>query len=164
MKLIFRFLAFSLLLVLVACGGSLQKNESNSNVQEPQKSTAHSFNNGTFCSRIVYFNPNTNTRSEYFLTAHVENQTLVRVDFNEESWLDGDHFTPPSVTEDGSANFVSDKGYHYSVQLLEDETICQNSHQLDRQCKGKTKSGERCKHHTANENGYCHQHQSQAGN
>ena len=163
MKLIFRFLAATFFLALVACGNSSTKNENNSTVQEQQKQASSSFSNGSFCSRVVYYNPNTNTRSEYFLTAHVENQTLVRVDFNEESWLDGDHFTPPAVGADGSANFVSDKGYHYSVQLLEDESICQNGRQLDRQCKGKTKSGERCKHHTANENGYCHQHQSQAG-
>lgn len=162
MKLIFRFLAFSLILMISACGGGSTKNDSNTQ-EQPQKSAAPNFTNGTFCSRVVYFNPNTNTRSEYFLSAHVENNILARVDFNEESWLDGDHFTPPAVAQDGSANFVSDKGYHYSVQLLEDESICQNSHQLDRQCKGKTKSGERCKHHTANENGYCHQHQTQAG-
>ena len=162
MKLILRFLAFLLIFTIMACGSNKPKGDSNTQ-EELQKSSATNFSNGTFCSRIVYFNPNTNARSEYFLTAHVENNLLVSVDFNEESWLDGDHFTPPSVSQDGSINFVSEKGFHYSVQLLEDESICLNSHQLDRQCKGKTKSGKRCKHHTANEDGFCNQHQSQAG-
>ena len=39
------------------------------------------------------------------------------IHFPNGGWLDDSHFKPPTI-DNGKAKFVSDRGYHYSIKIL----------------------------------------------
>lgn len=71
---------------------------------------------GTYCAEVEYYNPSTGTRNTYDLDVEVESGELTVIHWPNSGWLDSSHFSPEDIT-DGECEFVSDKGYRYTVTL-----------------------------------------------
>lgn len=95
-------------IVLFGC-----KNSSNSGNSEDEEN----YPDGTYCSDVTYYNPNTGTENTYRLNVDVENNELVKIHWNNGGWLDESHFTPKQLDNSGYCSFTSDKGYEYKVQI-----------------------------------------------
>lgn len=78
----------------------------------------YGYSDGTYTAEVDYYNPDTGTSSTYTLDVDVENNELVKIHWNNGGWLDDTHFTPVDIS-DGDASFTSDRGYEYTVRLLE---------------------------------------------
>lgn len=78
---------------------------------------------GTYCAKIKYYNPNTEKESTYYLPVTVAENKLVKIHWSNGGWLDETHFKPPKV-RNKSASFTSDKGYDYEVKILNKDDKC----------------------------------------
>lgn len=76
------------------------------------------YEDGTYEAKIEYYNPKTGTYSTYTLDVEVENDELVKIYWNNGGWLDESHFYATDIST-GTASFTSDRGYEYTVTLLE---------------------------------------------
>lgn len=76
------------------------------------------YEDGTYCADIEYYNPRTGTTSDYTLTIEIEDHRLIRIEWPNGGWLDESHFSDVEISEDGEANFESDRGYEYTVQIV----------------------------------------------
>lgn len=76
------------------------------------------YEDGTYCADIEYYNPRTGTTSDYTLTIEIEDNRLIRIDWPNGGWLDESHFSDVEITEDGEANFESDRGYEYTLRIV----------------------------------------------
>lgn len=119
------------------------------------------YSDDTYCAEVQYHNPNTGTQSSYTLTVKVESNEIVEVDFPNGGKLDSDNFSNAVVDGNGHSTFTSDKGYEYEVQIIGQSEGCFNNVPMVKQCKGKIKNGNRCRHMTDNPNQLCWQHQNQ---
>jgi hypothetical protein len=77
----------------------------------------YGYDNGKYCAEIEYYNYKTERHSSYELTVEVADNELIRIDWPNGGWLDESHFTPEKLDEDGTVNFLSDKGYQYTVTI-----------------------------------------------
>ncbi|MBS7786182.1 hypothetical protein KIH23_02640 [Flavobacterium sp. CYK-55] len=73
---------------------------------------------GTYCSEVEYYNPNTGTRNTYDLDVEVEDGELTVIHWPNGGWLDETHFYPEDITS-GQCEFTSDRGYRYTITLGE---------------------------------------------
>jgi len=80
---------------------------------------------GLYCAIITYQNSRTGTSSEYELKIEVENNELSKILWPNGGWLDQDHFHPVEFDKDGYCEFVSDKDYEYTIQIISKN--CDNS-------------------------------------
>lgn len=98
---------------------STSSNFSNDNFNsEDENSDEEAYPDGTYSAEVDYYNPDTGTSSTYTLDVEVENGELTVIHWPNGGWLDSSHFTPQDITS-GSCSFISDEGYHYSIELLE---------------------------------------------
>ena len=72
-----------------------------------------------------------------------------------------DDFTSVKFDEDGFAEFTSDKGYDYTIQITGDTGGCFENAPMAEQCIGITEDGDQCENQTDNYSGYCWQHEDQ---
>lgn len=79
-----------------------------------------SYNDGTYCAKVNYSNPNTGKQSNYRLTVHIEDNKVTRLDFPNGGWLDDSHFTPPEFNRKGIAIIKDDRDYQYIVKDLKE--------------------------------------------
>jgi hypothetical protein len=110
-KRFFTYLLFPGLL-LASCSNS-ERDES----EYADETVAETFEDGTYCADVEYYNPNTGTRSDYTLKVDVENNELVRIYFGNGGWLDSDHMTPQELDENGECTITSDRNYEYAVNI-----------------------------------------------
>jgi len=103
------FLFFALL--FSSCSGS-------SNQDYDEYETEESFEDGTYCAYVEYYNPNTGTNSTYTLEVEVESNQVTRIYWSNGGWLDEDHFYPEDLDSDGTCTFTSDNGYEYTVTII----------------------------------------------
>jgi len=103
------FLFFALL--ISSCSGS-------NNQDYDEYETEESFEDGTYCAYVEYYNPNTGTNSTYTLEVEVESNQVTRIYWSNGGWLDEDHFYPEDLDSDGTCTFTSDKGYEYTVTII----------------------------------------------
>ncbi len=82
---------------------------------------------GRYCASVRYYNPNTGNISHYELDVEVENGELTTLYFPNGGWLDESHFSAPEIESDGSASFISDKGYQYDIELQDPGGCFSNS-------------------------------------
>ncbi|WJJ96355.1 hypothetical protein [Algibacter luteus] len=114
---------------------------------------------GDYCADIEYHNPNTGTYSSYTLTIEVLNNELELINFPNGGYLDD--FYSVEFDEDGYAEFTSDRGYDYEVQITGEIRDCFEDVPMAVQCNGITEDGDQCRNLTDNYNGYCWQHEEQ---
>lgn len=79
----------------------------------------YSYVDGTYCAEIDYYYPKSGTRSTYTLEVEIEDNQLTKIYWPNGGWLDDSHFYPPEI-EDGYAEFTSDRGVEYSVEITEE--------------------------------------------
>ena len=88
----------------------------------------YTYSDGKYVADVVYYNPKTGTRSTETLKVEVENDTLTRIYWSNDVWLDDSHFKPQNISL-GTTIFTSDNGY-IGVRMLykeeedDDETVC----------------------------------------
>lgn len=114
---------------------------------------------GEYCADIEYYNPNTGTSSDYTLTIEVSDNELEQINWPNGGYLDD--FSSVEFDEDGYAEFTSDKGYDYTVQITGDTGGCFENVPMAEQCNGITEDGDQCENSTDNYSGYCWQHEDQ---
>jgi len=108
---------------------------------------------------VEYYNPNTGTSSTYTLTIEVYDNELEQLNWPNGGYLDD--FSSVEFDEDGYAEFTSDKGYDYTVQITGDSGDCFEDVPMAVQCNGITEDGDQCENLTDNYSGYCWQHEDQ---
>jgi len=152
--------------VFVSCnsnsGSEAQVNAAPEQNHEEIQNDAHPMEpsfDGAYCAEVRYYNPNTGTRSNYSLVVEADKGNLIKIQWPDGGHLDTDHFVPAPIGADSIAVIESDKGSSYTVHLIGKEEDCHAKFATRVQCKGITKSGNRCKRMTDNSNGYCFQHQ-----
>ena len=59
----------------------------------------------------------------YTLEVEIEDHELTIIHWPNGGWLDDSHFYPPDIS-DGFAEFESDKGVEYSVEIIGEEGDC----------------------------------------
>jgi hypothetical protein len=77
------------------------------------------FNDGYYCARVNYYNPRTETKSEYRLTVSVEDNKVISIEFHNGGWLDESHFEAPKLNFNGEAKFTTDRNNVYKIKILE---------------------------------------------
>ena len=108
----FLYLIFVFLLL-----GCTNKSEEETSTSSSETQKSGEYEDGTYCALVTYYNPNTGTRRTYTLNVDVENNELVRINWNNGGWLDDSHFSPETLDEDGSCSYTSDKGYKYDIEI-----------------------------------------------
>ncbi len=113
---------------------------------------------GEHCASVTYHNSKTGKGSLYTLLVEAQDEKLIRIKWPSGGWLDNSHFVNPTFDDRGFTSFVTFDGRKYEVLITGDADGCfANSPKLA-QCLGTTKSGNRCRRMTDDENGYCYQH------
>lgn len=84
------------------------------------------YSDGIYCANVEYHHPNTGTNSSYTLKVRIENNELTIIYWSNGGWLDDSHFYPPDIS-DGYADFESDRGIEYSVEIIGAEADCYTS-------------------------------------
>lgn len=121
--------------------------------------TEENYWDGGYCADIEYYNSNTGTYSNYTLTIEVSDNELEQINWHNGGYLDD--FYGVEFDEDGHAEFTSDKGYDYEVQITGDTGDCFEDVPMAVQCNGITEDGHQCENLTDNYSGYCWQHEDQ---
>jgi len=156
------------ILVLAACGSKRKEGDQNSQVIDQKQATSlevdtlpFDFTKGTFCADIHFSNKKTGTESDYTLLVSTENKQLVKIFWPQGGHSDAEDFSPQAISVDGKTILTTKKANAtYTIQLIGDSAYCsENFKGKLQQCRGLTKSGDRCKRMTDNESGYCFQHQ-----
>lgn len=78
------------------------------------------YDDGSYCATVEFYNPNTMWRNTYTLSVEVEDNELARINWPNGGWLDKSHYNLEPFDEDGKVSFTSDAGYKYSVKLNEE--------------------------------------------
>lgn len=113
----------SLLFFTISCKNNSESQsvtESTESISQDgeNKSEDYGFKDGTYCADVEYYNPSTRTRNTYNLDVDVERGELTVIHWANTGWLNNSHFHPENITS-GECEFISDKGYHYTVTLRE---------------------------------------------
>lgn len=125
-----------LLLALFKCTSCSQVSDSEEETQFAiEGQTEEGFEDGTYCADVNYYNPNTSTDKTYTLEVEVSNNEVVQINWGNGGWLDEDHFSAPTLDENGSCSFTSDRGYDYTVEITG-----RNCSNLDSQDKYRSKN------------------------
>lgn len=118
-----------LVFLLQACGGS------DSSSDESSLESDGTYQDGTYCSDVEYYNPSTGTRNTYQLNVEVESNEVVKILFPNGGWLDDDHFSPEQLDRDGYCSFTSDKGNQYEITITGPECNYTDESRLRRDSK-----------------------------
>ena len=137
---------------------NLASKESEESIQEEEEEEESNWD-GSFCANVQYYNPNTGTKSNYTLTIEVSNNELIQLNWPNGGYLDD--FYGVIFNQVGFAEFTSDKGYEYEVQIIGETTGCFDDVRMAEQCNGITEDGDQCENVTDNYSGYCWQHENQ---
>lgn len=103
----------ALFTLLLACGSGISYED------DVEFMGDRAYSDGTYCAEVDYYYPITNTQATYTLEVEIENDELVKIDFPNGGWLDESHFDAPDISS-GNADFESDRGAEYSVQIIGD--------------------------------------------
>lgn len=122
------------LVVLSSCnagGSESRKNRTKHRVKRKAKTEFSSgrsgYEDGVYCAEVEYYYSGTGTRSTYVLEVEVKNNELTMIHWPSGGWLDDSHFYPPDISE-GFADFESDKGVEYKVEIIGREGDCSLSY------------------------------------
>jgi hypothetical protein len=119
MKQLFIYLTLIIGIFTTGCNQNTSSSESNDQKASKEKS----YDDGTYCADVTYYNPNTQKQNEYTLNVEVENGKLTKILWSNGGWLDISHFTPPYISTSGDCSFTSDKGYQYTITINGSECI-----------------------------------------
>jgi len=109
------------------------------------------------CVDVDYYNSNTGKQSSYRLTAKIDNNQLLELNFPNGGHIDEEDFGTVHFKNNLAITNVKG-GKTYRVKRIGKNGDCFNDVPLAKQCKGKTADGTRCKNQTDNTSGYCWKH------
>jgi len=84
------------------------------------------YSDGIYCAEVEYYYSKTGTRSTYTLEVEIKNNELTVIYWPNGGWLDSSHFYPPDISS-GYAEFESDRGGEYTVEIIGEEGECYTS-------------------------------------
>ena len=127
-------LLYILLVSLIGCNNrnTASENESSNSYSSEESGGFEDeiaegvYEDGTWCARVTYYNPNTGTSGTYTLNVEVQDNELIKIYWGNGGWLDEDHFYAQELDEDGYCSFTSDKGNSYTVTVT-DEGGCSST-------------------------------------
>ena len=111
-------LRYVIIMLLFSCKSN-SKHDSNVKYYESDMG----YEDGTYCDEIDYYYSETGTSSTYTLNVEIENNELKVIHWPNNGWLDESHFSSPDISG-GEANFTSDKGVDYTVEIIGIEGGC----------------------------------------
>jgi len=114
---------------------------------------------GSYCAKVQYNNSETDRMSSLMLIAEIKDNTLIDISFPDDH-SDHSQLKPTKIPENGEFSVVSVAGQVYKIQMEGPPEKCFNAKNM-LQCKGLSKTGQRCKRYTDNKNGLCWQHKNQ---
>jgi len=130
MSILRALFAALLLCLLYSCKDRAAKNDrpdespnnntsgNNSSDDADDKSTC-GIDDGIHSATVDYYNPTTGYRATYTLDVEVDDCQVVKIDFTNGGYLDGDHIDPTDIDEDGEASVEDDKGRSFEVHIDE---------------------------------------------
>lgn len=118
---------FIIILFLFVCSFLISCNSKSSSSSDTSETTDVNKYDGTYCADVTYYNPNTGSKRTYKLNVEADNGELTKIYWTNGGWLDDSHFRPPSIDDEGSSSFTSDKGYQYSIQITGPECSLSNT-------------------------------------
>lgn len=118
-----KILILLLILATVSCKNKNRSYSNSSSSYSNYEDNEDGYADGTYCAEIEYFYSKTGTRSTYTLEVEIENNELVIIHWPNGGWLDDSHFYPPDIS-DGYADFESDEGVEYTVEITGEEGDC----------------------------------------
>lgn len=116
-------LIFLLIISSIGCKNKNKNYQSGSSYSSSYDENEDGYSDGTYCAEIEYYYSKTGTRSTYTLEVEIEDNELTIIHWPNGGWLDDSHFYPPDIS-DGFAEFESDEGVEYSVEITGDEGDC----------------------------------------
>jgi len=124
MRKLFILFLFTGFLIVQSCKNNENNSEDTDYGDEGVyiESSEEGYSDGTYAADVDYYNPDTGTRSSYTLNVEVENNEVTVIHWPNGGWLDDSHFSPQELDSSGSCSFISDKGYHYTIQITGSET------------------------------------------
>jgi len=108
---------------LVSCKNKSRNYNENSSYSSSYDESEDGYSDGTYCAEIEYYYSKTGTRSTYTLEVEIEDNELTIIHWPNGGWLDDSHFYPPDIS-DGYAEFESDQGVEYTVEIIGEEGDC----------------------------------------
>tara|TARA_R110000868_G_scaffold93190_1_gene258038 strand:+ start:3376 stop:3936 length:561 start_codon:yes stop_codon:yes gene_type:complete len=117
-----RILIFCFIVLLsLSCKFNGDKEGSNNDYQFNSENVdvEYIYEDGTYCAEIEYYYHKTGTRSTYTLEVEIIDNELTKIYWSNGGWLDDSHFDPPEI-EDGHAEFISDRGIEYFIEITEE--------------------------------------------
>ncbi|MDN3494280.1 hypothetical protein [Winogradskyella bathintestinalis] len=121
-NILFLLMIFSLL----SCKNKSRNYDSNSSYSSSYYEDEDGYTDGTYCAEIEYYYYKTGTRSTYTLEVEIEDNELTIIYWPNGGWLDDSHFYPPDIS-DGYAEFESDRGVEYTIEITGEEGDCYTS-------------------------------------
>lgn len=118
-----KILILILVISVFSCKNKSRKYESNESYYSTYAYEEDGYMDGTYCAEIEYYYYKTGTRSTYTLEVEIEDNELTVIHWPNGGWLDDSHFYPPDIS-DGYAEFESDRGVEYTVEIIGDEGDC----------------------------------------
>jgi hypothetical protein len=118
-----KILILLLIFSLVGCKNKSRNYNENSSYSSSYDESEDGYSDGTYCAEIEYYYSKTGTRSTYTLEVEIEDNELTVIHWPNGGWLDDSHFYPPDIS-DGYAEFESDRGVEYTVEITGEEGDC----------------------------------------
>jgi hypothetical protein len=111
-----------MLVILFSCNQSENGYDPN---QEPDNSEPKkqqtTYDDGTYCADVTYYNPSTGTNGSYKLKVDVEDNQVIRINFKQGGWLDDSHISPEELDADGNCTVRDEANRKYEIQLINED-------------------------------------------
>ena len=117
-----KILILLMIFSFISCKNKSWNYENNSSSYESSYNE-DGYADGTYCAEIEYYYYKTGTRSTYTLEVEIEDNELTVIHWPNGGWLDDSHFYPPDISY-GYADFESDQGVEYTVEIIGEEGDC----------------------------------------
>lgn len=124
-----KILILLLIFGLISCKNKSRNYNENFSYSSSYNESNNGYSDGTYCAEIEYYYPKIGTRSTYTLEVEVEDNELIVIYWPNGGWLDNSHFYPPDIS-DGYAEFESDRGIEYTVEIIGQEGDCYLSNSM----------------------------------
>ena len=118
-----KILLLLMIFSIISCKNKSRNYDDNSSYNSSYSENEDGYSDGTYCAEIEYYYSKTGTRSTYTLEVEIEDDELTVIHWPNGGWLDDSHFYPPNIS-DGYAEFESDRGVEYTVEIIGNESDC----------------------------------------
>lgn len=79
-----------------------------------------SYEDGFYCAKVEYYNPNTERERTYHLSVEVQDNKVIQLFFPNDGLINEDNFEAPEIDAKGKALVVDERDYEYTISNLEE--------------------------------------------